>query len=85
MYQGINHIAHVHADERRRDFLAEAAHERRLAEARRGAPPPAIVVATSLRHQLGTMLVAVGRKLQHSPVPAPADQPAALGSLRPVR
>lgn len=79
MYHGSIHSAHVHADERRKDMLAEAQRARR-ANLAAGANR-SVSIASNLRHRIGVALVAAGSRLQH-PV---ADQPAQLGSLRAAR
>lgn len=80
MYNGSIHTAHVHANERRHDLLAEAAHARRVNEAvaanRVGGPTGALVrSAGNLRHHIGVALVRVGHRLQHSAAQPATDRP----------
>jgi hypothetical protein len=79
-------IAHIHADERRKDLLAEAANARRVNEAmgERRSGDGLTVRASNLRHQLGVALVRVGHRLQHSSG-QPAVDPAPLGTLGTAR
>ena len=83
MYPGSIHIAHIHADERRKDLFVEAAHDRRINEAlqasrsRLGIPGR----ARQLRHNVGVLLVRVGHRLQQ---PA-TEHGTALGTLRTAR
>lgn len=87
MYPGSIHLAHIHADERRKDLFVEAQEARRVNEAL-GLPHerfnPAHAAA-NLRHNLGVTLVRIGQRLQHSAVQPATDSSASLGTLRAVR
>lgn len=83
MYPGSINIAHIHADERRKDMLAEAHYERQVqlaVGANRGRGR-----ASAVRNQLGIALVSLGQRLQHTPAYAAPDQRAPLGSLGSAR
>lgn len=87
MYPGSIHIAQIHANERRHDFIVEAAHARRINEAVQGRPARAGVAgaASNLRHRIGVALVRVGHRLQHSAAQPATDPNAPLGTLRTAR
>jgi hypothetical protein len=86
MYPGSIHIAQIHADERRLDFLAEADDMRRANLAESGSQNRAGLMgrASNLRHRLGVALVSVGHRLQHAE-PQPATDQTPLGTLRTAR
>lgn len=81
MYPGSISIAHVHADERRKDMFREADHARLLLQAERVNRSASRV--SNLRHRFGVALVNVGQRLQHAQ-PA-ADAGVRLGTLRTAR
>lgn len=81
MYAGSINIAHVHADERRKDLFREAHYARKVQEAERA--NRSINRIADLRHRFGVALVNVGQRLQHTH-PA-ADAGVALGALRTAR
>lgn len=79
-------LAHIHADERRKDLVIEAANARLANEAmpaRRNRFGLAIRSA-NLRHRLGVALVRAGHRLQHADGQPAADQ-APLGTLGAAR
>ena len=87
MYPGSIHLAHIHADERRKDMFVEAQHARLVTEALR-LPHERFSLAhaaANLRHNVGVTLVRIGHRLQHSTVQPAADPNTSLGTLRAVR
>lgn len=82
MYPGSIHIAQIHANERRLDFLAEAETVRRakLAQSSKRAHGGLVSRASNLRHRLGVALVSLGHRLQHAE-PKPASDQTAIGGL----
>lgn len=86
VFPGSIAIAHIHADERRKDLMAEAANARLVNEAMLASRSGVglTVRASNLRHQLGVALVRVGHRLQHSGG-QPAVDHAPLGTLGTVR
>lgn len=87
MYPGSIHLAHIHADERRKDMFVEAQQARRANEALRLSHERFSLAhaAANLRHNLGVALVRIGHRLQHSAVQPATDHSASLGTLRAVR
>ncbi len=83
MYPGSIHIAQIHANERRLDFLAEADNIRRANLAQSGRVGLAGRVG-NLRHRFGVALVSVGHRLQHAEAQPATDQ-TPLGTLRAAR
>lgn len=85
MFPGSIHIAQIHANERRLDFLVEADNMRQVNLALSGRNRAGLVGRISnLRHRLGVALVSVGQRLQHADV-QPATDGAAIGTLRTAR
>ena len=86
MYPGSIHIAQIHANERRLDFLAEADNQRLAKMARSSGHNRSgfVVRASNLRHRLGVALVSVGHRLQHAEA-QPATEQTPLGTLRTAR
>ncbi|MBA2520530.1 MAG: hypothetical protein H0V24_12750 [Chloroflexia bacterium] len=81
MYPGSINIAHVHADERRKDMFREAAYERQVQQAERASRSTGR--ASNVRHRFGVVLVNLGQRLQHAQPAANAGAP--LGTLRTAR
>lgn len=86
IFPGSIAIAHLHADERRKDFIFEADQARRANEALEPHRNRAGLAgrAGNLRHQLGVAMVRAGHRLQHSGGEPAADQ-APLGTLGTAR
>lgn len=86
IYPGSIVLAHIHADERRKDLIIEAANARRANEAMpaRRVRFGFAVRAADLRHRLGVALVRAGHRLQHADGQPAADQ-APLGTLGTAR
>ena len=81
-------LPQIHAESRRRDLLAEAAQERRLALAPRRTTPRRVGIAAAiaaLRHGIGSALVRAGQRLDGGGAGRPADGLPGVGTLGAVR